>query len=261
MSDPGVTLERRENVALLTLTREDRRNALSRDTLTALGEAGRNLASDPSLRAVVITGKGERAFCAGADLKERAQMSEQEVRAQLLEYRQHLAWIDPSPVPVIAAINGAALGGGLELALLCDLRVAAPHAELGFPETSLGIIPGAEGTQRLPRLIGEAKAKELILLARRVSAAEALQMGLVHGVCPAGFPLLDDVWQWIAPIREGAPLAQRAALAAIDAARELPLTEGSERELHFYEMCLHSEDRREGLLAFSEKKKPRFQGR
>jgi enoyl-CoA hydratase/carnithine racemase len=254
-------IERRDNVAILTLTREDRRNALSRDTVQALAQAGAQLSKDPTLRAIVITGAGDRAFSAGADLKERAQMSDDEVRAQLVGYRTQLAWIDPSPVPVIAAINGVALGGGLELALRCDLRVAVAHAELGLPETTLGIIPGSEGTQRLPQLIGESRAKELILLGRRISAQEALHIGLIHRISPAGSDLLEDVWQWIAPIREGAPLAQAAALQAIDAARDLPLPAGSQREIELYEAVLSSEDRREALQAFSEKRKPKFQGR
>jgi enoyl-CoA hydratase/carnithine racemase len=261
MAGDALTLERRDNVAILTLSRPAQRNALSRALVAALGRAGEQISKDASLRAVIITGAGDRAFCAGADLKERAQMSTHEVLQQLRSYRTELAWIDPCPVPVIAAINGAALGGGLELALLCDLRVAASHAELGFPETSLGIIPGAEGTQRLPRLIGEARAKELILLGRRVNAGDAAALGLIHRVTPAGADLLEDVWRWIQPIREGAPLAQRAALGAIDAARDLPVAAGSVREVELYEKLLSSEDRSEGLRAFAEKRKPTFQGR
>jgi enoyl-CoA hydratase/carnithine racemase len=188
-------------------------------------------------------------------------MSNEEVLQLLQTYRTQLGWIDPCPVPVIAAINGAALGGGLELALLCDLRVAAAHAELGLPETGLGIIPGAEGTQRLPRLIGEARAKELILLGTRINASEAQRIGLIHRVSPEGTSVLEDAWQWIKPIREGAPLAQRAALSAIDAARELPIADGSTREIKLYRILLASEDRNEGLQAFAEKRKPSFKGR
>jgi enoyl-CoA hydratase/carnithine racemase len=261
MVDAGLNVTRRENVAILTLTREERRNALARDTVAALGDAGKQLTTDRTLRAVVITGAGTKAFCAGADLKERQQMTPDEIRAQLHSYRTQLSWIDPCPVPVIAAINGVALGGGLELALRCDLRVAAPHAELGLPETSLAIIPGSEGTQRLPQLIGESRAKEMILLGRRIAAQEALHIGLVHRVAPTDTDLLEDVWHWIAPIREGAPLAQTAALQAIDAARDLPHAEGSQRELDLYELVLNSEDRREALRAFAEKRKAKFQGR
>jgi len=162
---------------------------------------------------------------------------------------------------VIAAINGVALGGGLELALMCDLRIAAAHAILGLPETSLGVIPGAGGTQRLPRIIGEARAKQLILLAERLTADQALEFGLVNRVIPAGADLMSETRAWIAPILEGAPLAQVAALTAIDAAFGTPLSEGLDVELRHYEACLGSEDRSEALRAFAEKRKPVFCGR
>src|SRR5262249_24943505 len=174
MSDASspVCLERRGAVAVLTINRADRRNALSRDTLYALGRLGRELIADEAVRAIVVTGAGDKAFCAGADLKERQGMSPDDVRFQVGLYRSELGVLDTSPKPVIAALNGVAFGGGLELALLCDLRVAAPHAELALPETTLGIIPGAGGTQRLPRVVGEARAKEVILLGRKLNAVE-----------------------------------------------------------------------------------------
>lgn len=258
--DAVLNVERREGVLIATLNRVDRSNALSRALLEAFAALGRRVMAEPGLRALIVTGAGERAFCAGADLKERRDLSIEDTRAQLRAYRTSLGWIDPCPVPVIAAINGAALGGGLELALLCDLRMAAPHAVFGFPETGLGIIPGAEGTQRLPRLIGEAKAKELILLGTRLQASEALEIGLIHRVSAAGTSVLDAAWHWIEPIREGAPLAQRAALAAIDGARHLSLMEGSELELRLYEPCLLSDDRNEALAAVNDKRKPLFRG-
>jgi enoyl-CoA hydratase/carnithine racemase len=161
----------------------------------------------------------------------------------------------------VAALNGVALGGGLEVALLCDLRVAASHAELALPETTLGIIPGAGGTQRLPRLVGEGRAKELILLGRRLSATEALAWGLVNRVTPVGTNVVDDAVAWIKPIAEGAPIAQAAALEAIDRAMDVPLTLGLELEKVSYDKVLVSEDRREALNAFAEKRPPRYQGR
>lgn len=188
-------------------------------------------------------------------------MSNEAVREQLRLYRSELGWIDPFPAPVVAAINGIALGGGLELALRCDLRVAADHATLGLPETTLAVIPGAGGTQMLPRLVGEARAKELILLGRRITAAEALAIGLVNRVTRPGASVLDEALEWIGPIVEGAPIAQRAALAAIDATRSLSPAEGYDRELELYENCLESEDRREALTAFAEKRKPMFKGK
>lgn len=261
MSEAIVRVERRDGVVVVTLSREQRSNALSRESIAELGGVGRALESDANARAVVLTGEGERAFCAGADLKERQAMSENEVRELVKSYRSELLWLANAPVVTVAAINGVALGGGLELALLCDLRVAAEHAELGLPETTLGIIPGAGGTQTLPRLIGAARAKELILLGRRVGAAEALAIGLVNRVTPAPRRVLEDVLEWIAPIVQGAPIAQRAALRAIRAASSGPLEIGLELERALYDDCLRSADRIEALQAFAEKRRPRFTGR
>ena len=260
MSEP-VILERRGSVAIVRLNREDRRNALSRDTLLALGRIGRDLHGDTTLRAVVLTGTGPKAFCAGADLKERKGMSENDVREQLQLYRSELGWLDTSPVPVTAAINGVALGGGLELALLCDFRVAAAHAVLGLPEVTIGIIPGAGGTQRLPRLLGEARAKELILFGRRLNAEQALAIGLVNRVTPVGSDVLDDTLEFIEPLASGAPIAQAAALSAIDASFEVPLQHGLQLEKTCYDACLRSSDRVEALQAFAEKRKPSFKGK
>lgn len=255
-----VRVDQRGHVAIWTIDRAARMNALSRSTLLALGKLAREAAGNASVRAIVVTGDGDKAFCAGADLKERQGMTDDEVRTQLELYRSELGPLDRCPKPVVAAINGAALGGGLELALCCNLRVAAAHAQLGLPETSLGIIPGAGGTQRLPRLVGEARAKELILLGRRLTAAESLSWGLVNRVSPAGRPIVDDVLEWIRPIAEGAPIAQAAALEAIDRALDTSLGLGLELEKVSYDKTLVSEDRREALAAFAEKRAPRFRG-
>ncbi len=256
-----VHVERRGAAAIVTLDRPDQRNALARNTVLELGRLGRELGADDAVRLVVLTGSGDKAFCAGADLKERATMTDDAVREMLALYGSELAWLDSSPFPVVAALSGAALGGGLELALACDLRIAAPHAVMGLPETSLGIIPAAGGTQRLPRLVGYAKALELVLLGTRLGAPEALAIGLVNRVAPAGTPVVDDALTWLSPVIEGAPIAQRAALAALRAARDIPLHEGLELERRLYEDCLASEDRREALRAFAEKRKPVFRGR
>lgn len=248
-------------VAVWTIDREARRNALSRATLLAFGSLAREAQSNPSIRAVVITGSGSAAFCAGADLKERQGMSDDDVRAQLALYRSELGAIDTLDKPVVAAIDGVALGGGLELALVCDLRIATSRAVLALPETSLGIIPGAGGTQRLPAVVGEARAKELILLGRRLSAEEALAWGLLNRVVAEGEDLLEATLAWIAPLEAGAPLAAASALRAVDACRGSTLEQGLRVERDCYETVLASADRREALAAFAEKRKPVFSGR
>ena len=256
-----VRVERRAAIAILTIDRPERMNALSAATVQRLGQIGRELAGDPSLRACVLTGAGDRAFCAGADLKERAGMTREQVRAMLDAYRSELAWLSSSEFPTVAAINGVALGGGLELALACDLRSMTERATLGLPETNLAIIPGAGGTQRLPRLIGQARALDLILSGRRIGAQEALNSGLVNLVVPAPEALLEATLAWLAPLAEGAPIAQRAALAAVRAAAHLPPDQGLAFEREQYERCLESSDREEALLAFQEQRKPTFHGR
>jgi len=256
-----VRLERRAGVAIVTIDRPERMNALSWATVQQLGEIGRELAADLSVRVCLLTGAGDKAFCAGADLKERKSMSRGQVREMLGAYRTEFGWLEKSDFVSVAAINGAALGGGLELALTCDLRIAAPLAVFGLPETGLGIIPGAGGTQRLARLLGESRALDLVLTARRIDANEALTLGLVNRVAPSAELLLDSALQWLEPVAEGAPIAQRAALSAVRAARRLPLEDGLDFERAAYERCLDSADREEALLALSEKRKPRFQGK
>jgi methylglutaconyl-CoA hydratase len=256
-----IRIEQRGAIAVWTIDRADRRNALSRAAVLAFGKLARDAATNDSIRAIVVTGAGEVAFCAGADLKERQAMDENEVRAQVDLYRSEFRPLDQSPKPVVAAINGVALGGGLELALACDLRAAAAHARLGFPETSLGIIPGAGGTQRLPRIVGEGRAKEMILLGRQLTAEEALSWGLIHRVTARGVNVVDDVLEWLRPIAEGAPIAQAAALTAIDRAFDVSLDVGLELEKVSYDQTLVSADRREALAAFAQKRAPRFQGK
>lgn len=255
-----VRVERRGAVAILVIDRPARLNALSRPTLKALGERGAELVADASVRAIIITGAGDKAFCAGADLKERQGMDNEDVRAQVGLYRSELGVLDDSPKPVIAAINGVAFGGGLELAMVCDLRVAVAHAKLGLPETTLAIIPGAGGTQRLGRIVGEGRATEMICLGRRLTAAEALSWGLINHVVPEGRDLIEDTLAWIEPIANGAPVAQAAALAAIKASYDVPLARGLELERVYYDETLRSRDRLEALAAFAEKRKPAYTG-
>ncbi|MCK9905687.1 enoyl-CoA hydratase-related protein, partial [Frankia sp. Cpl3] len=198
-----------------------------------------------------MTGAGEKAFCAGADLKERRAMSEQQVQLFVRTIRDTFSELDRLPKPVIAAINGIALGGGTELALACDLRVLSETAEMGLTETSLGIIPGAGGTQRLPRLIGKGKAKELIFTARRVSSTEALEIGLVNRVVQAE-NVMSAALELAQQIVQNAPIALAQAKFAIDYGLEADLATGLAIESNAYQVTIPTKDRLEGLEAFKE---------
>ncbi len=253
-------VQQRGPVAVFRIDRARRANALSRSVLLGLGAFAREMAGRDDVRALLVTGTGDRHFCAGADLSERQGWDEHEIRQQLALYRSELGALDHCPKVVVAAINGVALGGGLEIAMACDFRLAASHATFGQPETALAIIPGAGGTQRLPRLIGAARAKELILLGKRLDAREALAWGLVHRVVDEGADVVEEAIAWLAPVVEGAPIAQAAALEAIDAS-DLPLDQGLAVEARAYERVLASEDRREGVQAFLDKRPPRYLGR
>ncbi|MCL2822518.1 MAG: enoyl-CoA hydratase-related protein [Polyangiaceae bacterium] len=252
-------IETRDNVGIFTIDREHKANSLSRPVLLALGNFAREMADRNDIRAVVITGRGSRFFCAGADLQERVGFTDIDVREQIQLYRSELGALDRCPKVVVAAINGFALGGGLEIALACDFRIASPNASFGQPECQLGIIPGAGGTQRLPKLIGSSKAKEMILFGRRVSCQQALDWGLIDQITNDA-PLLNSVLDFLQPALNGAPIAIAAALEAIDSSH-LPLEQGLEVEAHAYERVLCSEDRLEGIKAFVEKRSPQFRGR
>jgi methylglutaconyl-CoA hydratase len=255
-----LTIEDRGAVRVLTLNRPDRMNALSRKLVAEIGEAADAASADPGVRAVVVTGAGDKAFCAGADLKERTEMSEEDVRAFLLVYTSAFGALDRCARPVIAAIQGVAFGGGLELALACDVRVSDPAAQMGLVEVRVGIMPGAGGTQRLTRLLGPGRAKELIVTGRRLDAATALAMGVINRVSAPGQALAEAV-AWGQEIAEScAPIAVTQALAAIDGGLDLPLEEGLALERRCYEKLLPTADRREGVQAFAEKRKPVFRG-
>jgi len=254
-----VSCERADDIATLTIQRPEVLNCLSFPTLKRLRTLCFELAQDLSLRAILITGAGDRAFCAGADLKERRTMPLERVPVFVKNIRRTMDDFEALPQPTIGVINGFAFGGGTELLLACDLRIAAPHAKLGLTETSLAIIPGAGGTQRLPRLVGRSRAKDLILTARRIDAAEAERIGLVNRLAPEG-GLMPAARALAAEIAANGPIAVRAAKRAIDAGGELPLRQGLETEARCYEETLPSEDRLEALAAFAEKRKPRYRG-
>lgn len=260
MAEPTVMIQKEGGVCTLTLNRPEAMNSLSMELLGALHQALDEVQFDPQVRCVIVTGAGDRAFCAGADLKERASMDENGVRRCLAQIRGVMDKVENLPVPTIAAVNGAALGGGTELALACDLRVVANTAKMGLTETSLAIIPGAGGTQRLPRIVGKAKAKEMIFLAQRLGANECLAIGLANRVVPPE-DLLDAANTLAAEITRNGPVALKAAKRAIDRGMEMDLASALVFESTCYEMTIPTEDRVEGLTAFREKRKPVYKGR
>lgn len=252
-------VERRGAVELWTIDGEGRRNSLSMALIAELHAHLERAAGDRALRCVVLTGAGDKAFCAGADLKERARMSADEVHRFHHDLRRAFRGIEEAPQPFVAALNGAALGGGLELALACDLRVASDAAQLGLPEVALGIIPGGGGTQRLARLVGVARAKDLVLTARRIGGAEALAMGLVSQIAPPQ-RLLEEAVALGERIARNAPVSLRQAKRAIDGGFHLPLEEALDLENRLYQDCLGTKDRVEALAAFAAKRPPVFTG-
>jgi enoyl-CoA hydratase/carnithine racemase len=258
-----VLVERRARAAFVTLNRPEAANALSEGLVGALEKAFAALAADvkhgADLRVVVVTGAG-KTFCAGADLKERRAMTLDQTWAFLDVLNRLMNAVAAFPRPVIAAINGAAFGGGLELALACDIRVAADTAEMGLTEVRIGVIPGAGGTQRLARVASVAAAKELILTGRRVRAPRARELGIVAEVVPAA-DLAGAAAKLADDIAAAGPLAVAAAKRAIDGGAALPLADGLALEAACYEEVLASDDRNEGLDAFAEKRAPVFKGR
>mmetsp|Transcript_18191 Transcript_18191/g.30516 ORF Transcript_18191/g.30516 Transcript_18191/m.30516 type:complete len:284 (-) Transcript_18191:78-929(-) len=256
-----IGVKQRENgVVLLSLEREKGRNSLSKDMIAEINEVTTKLAADKSVRAMIITSGVEKVFCAGADLKERLAMNVEEVDLFVRKLQQSFQHIADLPFPTIAAIEGVALGGGLELALACDIRVAGSKALLGLPETSLAIIPGAGGTQRLPRLIGPAKAKELIFTSARLTAAQGAEIGLVNWCVEAGDALV-TAEEIATKIVANGPVGVRAAKKAIDHGLDESLEHGLNVEAQFYAEVVHTEDRLEGLNSFVEKRKPQYKGK
>jgi len=248
-----------DGVATVTLDRPDVLNAMNEPMRRELTECFTRLAVDDAVRVVVLAGAGERAFSAGADIREFVQPP---VPVRFREERKRVdfrAVMDRCPQPMIAAIRGYALGGGLELALACDIRIAAEDAQLGLTEISLAIIPGGGGTQRLPRLVGRGKALEMILTGARIGAPEALRIGLVERVVPPG-EVLAAAQELARALAARAPVALRYAKEAVVKGLELPLADGLRLEQDLATLLRTTEDRIEGAKAFLEKRKPRFTG-
>ncbi|OHR72289.1 enoyl-CoA hydratase [Bacillus sp. HMSC76G11] len=240
------------------LNRPEVFNCFNYETLLELEAAVEDIRTNPEVRAVIFTGAGEKAFCAGADLKERKTLTDQQVKRNLYKIGEVFTKIDALPQPTIAAINGYAFGGGMELALSCDFRLIAEGTSVGLTETGLGIIPGAGGTQRLPRIIGEAKALELILTARKITSVQALEYGLVSKTAPdvmaAAIELAEEM------LKNG-PIALQQAKFSIKQGMNADLQTGLHIERKAYEITIPTEDRLEALAAFSEKRKPVFKGK
>ena len=255
----SVSLSHEGQVGILTIERPDVHNCLNLETLRTMREHIAALQLDKETRVVIVTGAGEKAFCAGADLKERRTMTDLQVQEFIRTIRDTFTELERLNKPVIAAINGAAFGGGTELALSCDLRVVSESALMGLTETSLGIIPGAGGTQRLPRIVGKAKAKELIFTARRITSSEALAIGLVNRVVPAD-QVLKTALELANEIAQNAPIALAQAKYAIDFGMETDLQTGLAIESNAYQVIIPTKDRLEGLEAFKEKRKPIYRG-
>ncbi len=252
-----VTLKINDGTAILGIDRPEAFNALNREIVDEIDEAIENIRGDKDIKVLIL--HSEKNFAAGADIKNMINCDEE--AAKKFAFSMTFNKIEDLEIPTIAAIAGYALGGGLELALACDLRLAAKNAKLGFPETGLGIMPGAGGTVRAPRLIGQAKALELILFGRIVSADEAASIGLVNKVSEPN-SLLDDAMEWADKICKGAPIALKTAKKTIKAGLgEKDTKSGTAIEAENWARLFTTEDQKEGMAAFIEKRKPVFRGR
>ena len=260
MAFDTLLLERDGAVAIVTINRPQVLNALNSQTLDELRRAILDLKQDDSVRVVILTGAGEKAFVAGADINELAVQTPTSGREYALAGQHVFDLVENMGKPVIAAINGYALGGGCELAMACTLRLAADTAKVGQPEISLGLIPGYAGTQRLPRLVGKGRAMELILTGTPVGADDALRIGLVNRVVPAA-DLMASARALAQQLARSAPIAMRYIINAVNKGIEMPFAEASQYEATLFGLVASTDDMREGTAAFLQKRKPEFKGR
>jgi enoyl-CoA hydratase/carnithine racemase len=257
---PTVLLETREQIAWITLNRPEAMNALSQQLRAELPAAIRAAEADPEVRVLVLRGAGERAFCAGADIKEFVEVPAPPLYRQARTPESWISAFDATRKPILASIHGHCLGGGLEIALACDMRIAAEDAQFGFPETGLGIITGVGGSQRLPRVVGHAIALDMMLTGERIDAARALAMGLITRLVPRA-ALAAETEALAARLAARPPMAMAFAKEAVRAAFDLPLRDGMRLEVDLSTHLLNTEDRLEAARAFREKRKPHFTGR
>lgn len=260
MSDSELLFEKRDGVAYLTFNRPAVHNALNNAMVEGLEKALAGIESDPGVRVVILTGAGEKSFLAGSDIKEISTRTPLEGVENSRRRQGALTRLERLPVPSIAAINGYAFGVGCEIAMSCTLRVASARAKLGQLEINLGIVPGAGGTQRLPRLIGKGKALELILTGKIIDAEESLRIGLVNAVAQPG-DLVDECEKLAGVLKEKSPVALKYALRAVNEGLDTDIDTCFKLEGLCLAACLSSDDSKEGLAAFIEKRKPRFTGK
>jgi enoyl-CoA hydratase len=260
MSFDNLLVQREAGVAVLTVQRPQRLNALNALTLEELRHAFLDFQQDDSIRCVIVTGGGDKAFAAGADINEFARDTPDGARERALRGQQVFDLIERLGKPVIAAVNGFALGGGCELAMACTLRLAADTARFGQPEINLGLIPGFAGTQRLARLVGKTKAMEMILTGVPIGANDALALGLVNRVVPAA-TLMTEARALASDLAAKPPIALRYAMDAVNRGLDMPFAEACELEAALFGLVTTTEDMKEGTKAFLEKRKPEFKGR
>jgi enoyl-CoA hydratase len=256
----NLLVQRESGVAVLTIQRPQRLNALDAATLDDIRQAVLDFQQDESIRCVIVTGGGDKAFVAGADVNEIARDTSDGALQRALRGQRVFDLIEQLGKPVIAAVNGVALGGGCELAMACTLRIAADTARFGQPEISLGLIPGFAGTQRLARLVGKTRAMEMILTGSSISASEALAIGLINRVVPAA-NLMSAARTLASELATKPAIALRYAMAAINNGLEMPFAQGCQLEASLFGMVTTTEDMREGTKAFLEKRRAEFKGR
>ena len=260
MTYQTLLFEVKDGVAVVTVNRPDKLNALNDQVMAELGDAAERIATDPAIRGAILTGAGPKSFVAGADISDLAKQGPFDGKARAMRGQGVLRRLETCGKPVIAAVNGFALGGGCELAMACHIRIASENAKFGQPEVKLGIAPGYGGTQRLPRLVGKGVAMQLILTAEMIDAAEAYRIGLVNKVVPPD-QLLAESEKMLRGILSMGPLAVRLSMEAIDSGLEMTLDEGLLLEANHFGLLAATQDTKEGLSAFLEKRAAKFTGK